>query len=163
MTNNVGRDVELRLRGVRKRAAGPAVRAAATAGGRAGETMTKMVLQLRTHEQGTRTPAPPGSPPAKILGGLARSIQRTPTFLAGPGLAKTAWGSKLDYAAVQENGAEITAKNFPQLGNPEVGFFGKKVKIPARPFMRPSMDKLISSGKLTDVTSAAFLRSLRLY
>ena len=31
------------------------------------------------------------------------------------------------YAEFRETGGTITAKNFPQLGNPEVGFFGKSV------------------------------------
>ena len=31
------------------------------------------------------------------------------------------------YAEFRETGGTITAKNFPQLGNPSVGFFGKSV------------------------------------
>jgi hypothetical protein len=160
VSSNAAAEVARNLRGVRARAEISAPAAAATAAGQAGETMVKMVLQVRTHELGTPTPSQPGQPPAKISGALARSIQRTPTVRLGAGIASTAWGSKLIYAPVQEYGAVISAKNFPQLGNPTVGFFGKHVRIPPRPFMELSTRRLMYSGTLTRVASAAFLEAL---
>lgn|GEM_PF-1933602 len=161
MAVNAAADAAARLRVIRDRAATTAPVAAATAAGRAGETMVKMTLQLRTHALGTPTPSPRGSPPAKISGDLARSVQRTPAVLTGPGRAMTAWGPTLFYGTVQEFGyPDITAKNFPVLGNPAAGFFGKSVTIPARPFMRPSAVKLIESGTFGKVTGKAFLAAL---
>lgn len=160
MSANAAREVARNLRAIRGKVSSNATRSAATAAGRSGETAVKMVLQVRTHELGTRTPSPAGSVPAKISGDLARSVQRAPTAQIAPGVAVTSWGPVAEYGTVQEFGATITAKNFPQLGNPKVGFFGKSVVIPARPFMRPTTVKLIDSGVFAKVTAAAFLKSL---
>jgi len=157
---NAAAEVAARLRVIRDRAATRAPVAAATAAGKAGETKVKMVLQLRTHEAGTPTPSPKGAPPAKVSGDMARSVQRVPTALAGVGRAVTMWGPTVIYGPVHEYGATVTARNFPQLGNPEVGFFGPQVKIPKRPFMAPSTRRLIESGMWTRVTGTAFVAAL---
>jgi phage gpG-like protein len=162
VADNAARDVARQLQKVRTRAAGVAVQAAATAGGRAGETAAKEALRIRTHKIGTRTPSQPGQPPAKVSGALARSVQRAPTKRTGPGRAESVWGSKLIYAPVQEYGAQISARNFPQLGNPEVGFFGQHVRIPARPWMEFSVRKATYSGTFGRASAGAFARSLGL-
>jgi hypothetical protein len=160
---NAAAEVSVRLRLIAERAARPAPVAAATAAGRAGETLVKVVLTKRSHALGTPTPSPKGSPPAKISGDLARSVQRTPTAPLGPGRAESTYGPTLFYGTVQEYGwPNIRAKNFPVLGNPTVGFFGKEVTIPARPFMKPSTDLLIASGTAARVMTAAFLTALEI-
>jgi hypothetical protein len=158
---NAAADVVARLRVIRDRAATQAVRDAATAGGQAGETLVKMVLTKTSHDAGTPTPSPKGSPPSKISGDLARSVQRTPTILLGPGVAATTYGPTVIYGTVQEFGMPISVKNKQVLANVETGqIFGKSVVIPPRPFMRPSTVLLIESGVLAQEMAEAFLAAL---
>ncbi|HET9893706.1 MAG TPA: hypothetical protein VFQ44_01985 [Streptosporangiaceae bacterium] len=159
--NNVGAEIEMNLKILRRRAAGPSVRSAATAAGRAGETATKMALQLYTHTEGTPTPSPPGSPPAKISGALARSMQRTPTVLPRPGVAESTYGPTAVYGIVHEFGMTIHSTGPWPLRNTATGqVFGRQVTIPQRAFMRPTVAKLAESGFLAEVIAAAFAKSL---
>jgi hypothetical protein len=160
VTVNAALAAQKDLRALRTRAARPAVQAAATAAGKVGETAAKAALNMRSHKLGTPTPSAPGQPPAKVSGDLARSILRIRTIVPRPGYAVTMWGSSLIYAHVQEYGATISAKNFPQLGNPTVGFFGPHVRIPPRPWMEFSVRKAMYSGAFARAGSAAFAKSL---
>ena len=125
--------------------------------------MVKVLLTQQSHGAGTPTPSPPGTPPAKISGVLARSVMRTPTQRIGPGIAYTTWGPTVVYGPVQEYGAIITAKSARVLANRATGqVFGVQVTIPARPYMSRGTELLISSGTFTRVQSAAFLAALGL-
>jgi hypothetical protein len=158
---NAAADVAARLRVLADRAARPAPVAAATAAGRAGETLVKLVLTKNTHAAGTPTPSPKGSPPAKISGDLARSVQRTPTIALGVGVAETTYGPTVIYGTVQEFGMPISVKRKQVLANAATGqIFGTHVVIPPRPFMRPSTVELIESGELARVMTEAFLAAL---
>jgi hypothetical protein len=44
------------------------------------------------------------------------------------------------YDEFRDRGGTITAKNFPQLGNPEVGFFGKSVTQAGSHYMKRAED-----------------------
>lgn len=163
MSANAGSEVAARLRLIRDRAARSAPVAAATAAGRTGETAVKVVLTKRTHQAGTPTPSPKGSPPAKISGELARSVQRTPTASIGAGRAETTYGPTVIYGVVQEFGMPITVKRKRVLANVETGqVFGTHVYVPPRPFMRPTTVALIESGMLAKAMTAAFLAALEI-
>ena len=157
MAGNVGADLAATLRRIQAAAEGPAVRAAATAAGRAGETATKMALSAQSHQAGTPTPSSPGQPPALISGTLRRSIHRTPTVLLGGGVASTTYGPTVIYGIVQEFGMTIHSKGSWPLRNVATGqAFGQVVTLPARPFMRPTVVKLAESGTLAKLTGTAF-------
>lgn len=161
MSVNAAADLAVTLRRMRARAAGPAVKAAATAAGRGGETATKMALQLTTHSAGTPTPSAPGAPPSKISGQLARSMQRAPTVVAGPGLASSTYGPTVIYGIVQEFGMTITVRSKQVLANTETGqVFGPTVTLPPRPFMRPTAVKFAESGMLAKLAGEAFTAAL---
>jgi len=145
--SNAAREVADRLRVIRAKAAAEAPRAACEALGRAAETAVKVTLTSSTHPEGTRTPSKPGMPPSLITGTLRRSVARTPVMQAGTAAFRCLVGSKIIYAAVHEFGpVTITARNFPQLGNPDAGFFGRSVVIPRRPFLATAVRGLETSG-----------------
>lgn len=162
MSTNAAADVAARLREIAALAERDAPMAAVQALSRAGETMVKLRLGEMTHELGTPTPSPPGGVPALVSGKLRRGTQRAPAFPRGAGmcsqvLTNIAQNKGVFYGGVHEFGpVTITAKNFPQLGNPTVGFFGKEVTIPRRPWMKPSMEALVASGLGTKAAVAAW-------
>lgn len=161
MSVNIGTDMAAELRRIRARAAGPAIKAATTAGGRAGETAVKMALTRYTHSAGTPTPAPAGGPPALVGGQLRRSIHRTPTALIAPGCASSTWGPTVIYGIVQEFGMTISVRNKMVLANVQTGqVFGPQVTIPPRPFMAPTGRRLASSGLATQMFGKAFFAAL---
>ena len=128
-----------------------------------GETAGRAKLSLSTHAAGTRTPSAPGGPPSKVSGDLLGNGKRTPAVVTVPGCATCVLGFTLVYAAVHEFGpVTITAKNFPQLGNPDVGFFGRKVTIPRRPYVAPAMRDYIASGLASRVAADAWAAALGL-
>jgi hypothetical protein len=158
---NAAQEVIDRLQVIRGRAAAEATQAAATAGGKAGETLVKVTLLKMSHDAGTPTPSPKGSPPAKISGDLARSVQRTPTVLLAPGIASSTYGPTVIYGTVQEFGMPISVKRKQVLANVATGqIFGTSVVIPPRPFMRPTTVMLMESGKLAQAMADAFLAAL---
>jgi len=147
VSSNAAREVADRLRLIRDLAASEAPQAACTALGRAAETAVKVKLTSSTHPVGTPTPSRPGQPPSLVTGALRRSMLRTPAKLASEGVSFCSVGSKLIYAPVHEFGpVTITARRFPQLGNPTVGFFGRSVTIPRRPYLAPTVLGLETTG-----------------
>lgn len=149
-------DVSARLKEMQD-AAPAATRAAVTAMGLLMTAETKITLTMHGgHAEGTPTPSPPGSPPAIISGDLRRSIIPLPPEGGGPVWSVTVGGTVI-YARIQELGGGIDAKNFPQLGNPIAGFFGKHVDLPARPYLKPTAEKIIGSGKATQAACKGWL------
>ena len=163
MSMNAAADVAARLRKIAALAESDAPRAAVQAISRAGETMTKLKLSSNAHALGTKTQAPEGGPPGLISGDLRRGVQRTPAVPSGPGswsqvLTNIARNGGVFYGSIHEFGpVTVTARNFPQLGNPTVGFFGREVTIPRRPWMKPSVEALITSRLGTRAACTAFL------
>ena len=162
--NNAARDVAASLRAIRAKAASTAPLAACRALQKTAITGTQTMLTLTSHGAGTRTPSPKGEPPSKISGALRNSIRPvTPAYLVGEGAAWCAVGSSLICAPVHEFGpVTITAKNFPQLGTPEAGFFGKSVVIPRRPYLAPTVALLESTGVIERVTTDAWRKVMNL-
>ena len=124
--------------------------------------MAKLTLSSNSHALGTPSTAPAGGPPGLISGDLRKSCVRTPAVPAGPAtwvqaLTNIARNGNCFYGAVHEFGpVTVTADNFPQLGNPTVGFFGKSVVIPQRPWMKITVERLISSGLGSKAAVTAF-------
>lgn len=163
MTSNAARDVAARLRVIRAKAASDAPLAACRALGQAAETAAKVKLTLSTHPPKTRTPSEPGEPPSLVTGALRRSVTRSTARLAGEGVASCTVGSTIIYASVHEFGpVTITAKRYPQLGNRDVGFFGRSVIIPRRPWLTPAVQQLQTSGIAERVTADAWRKALDL-
>jgi hypothetical protein len=94
-------------------------------------TETKKKLTTTTHRKGTPTPSRPGQPPSLVTGTLRRGVIIVPAKPVGG----TAWASQVGptsvYARVQELGGDT----------------GRAV-LPARPYLAPSVDKLIGDGSL---------------
>jgi hypothetical protein len=159
---NAAQEVADRLRAIAAEVESAAPKASVQALSRAAETMVKLTLSTGAHALGTPTPSPPGAPPALVSGNLRRGCQRTPALPSGPAswsqvLTNIAQNKGCFYGAVHEYGpVTIHVKNFAQLGNPAVGFFGKSVIIPRRPWMKPSVERLITSGLGARAAVAAF-------
>lgn len=98
-----------------------------------------VTLSRTSHPPGERTESAPGEPPAWVTGHLARSYeQRGPDWLSSD-VVEGRIGPTAVYARIQEYGGDVYAINYPQLGNPEVGFFGDHVHLPARPYVEPAV------------------------
>jgi phage gpG-like protein len=157
MSSNAARQVADRLRVIRAKAETEAPVAACAALGQAAQVQIMVTLSATTHPPGTRTPSVPGQPPSRITGRLADSIHCTTARSMGPGVARCAVGTTLVYGPVHEFGpVTIRAKNFPQLGNPAVGFFGRSVVIPRRPFIAPTVRLMESTGMARRVGTDAW-------
>jgi hypothetical protein len=59
--------------------------------------------------------------------GALLASERVDRISGGGSRATVTIGAHTVYAAFRETGGTITAKRFPQLGNPRVGWFGKEV------------------------------------
>jgi phage gpG-like protein len=163
LSANAAREVADNLRRLRDLAETEAPLAAVKALSQAGETAVKVKLTSSSHPEGTRTPSAPGEPPSLVSGKLRRSLKRTPAMATAPGCATCVLGSSLICAPVHEFGpVTITAKRFPQLGNPTAGFFGKRVTIPRRPYVAPAMLEYVTSGMATRVAAEAWAAALGL-
>lgn len=127
--------------------------AAAAADAMAIEFHTQLVdvtLALTAHGKGEKTLSTPGTPPALVTGTLRRSAQIVPAVSAGPRAVSSVRMGAV-YARIQEKGGRVTAKRKPYLKfqYPKGKWHSvKEVKLPARPYMRPTRDLLIATGRL---------------
>lgn len=102
-------------------------------------------LSRYSHAPGTPTSAPPGGPPARISGTLRGSLNPTGPVPTGGGFIGRL-GPTAAYSRVQELGG-ATGR-------------GHATTLPARPYMRPTYDRLISEGTLQAVFAQAWGRAL---
>lgn len=137
-------EVSAKLRAM-KAEASPAARAAAVA---MGALFTAAVvtdeLQRYPHEKGTKTPSPPGQPAGLISGDLRRSVKPLPPAPSSGYRWTVTVGGTVPYARIQELG----------------GMAGRNLatEIPARPYLKPAVERLQESGALSKVSVAAFLK-----
>lgn len=160
------------LESFRDRAAEAAPEVAMAMAGTYEDHLTRVTLRRTYSVPGQfGTPAPIGSPVSYRTGELARSVTRWPG--ASSGLSATAHvAPHTIYAAVQEHGQDIYARNFrymhwinsggghywPRHGGSavwhEAGEWWKEhVYVPPRPYMLPALNETAADGSL--VRSAA--------
>lgn len=128
-------------------------------------TLVKKVgqmLNLRaSHKSAGGQPSPPGSPPARKTGTLARSvIHSVEGNTAFVGIASDSPAS--NYAMIHEFGGRIEAKNAPFLMFQLPDGDWRRVKfvnMPARPYLRPALNS--SLPELREVFTKATRRSLK--
>jgi hypothetical protein len=105
-----------------------------------------------SHQRLTRTPSPPGEPPALIGGHLKRSLHHYPAVRTGPASASSRVSPLIVYARIQEKGGTIVPHGHPFLrwkGLGGKGFvYARSVTLPERPYMRPAHHRLIADGRL---------------
>jgi len=126
------------------------------------------LLESGSHPPVTRTPAPPGRPPAVMPGGLNGSLRgsvtRTPGA-GGGGVADAVVAPHTIYAATQEWGGVHTGKPWMWLwvryiGRDAVrrrGWIRHQVTIPERPYMRTAVAETIADGALERAGEATFV------
>lgn len=120
-------------------------RAAAQAMSLAGERAIKEQLSTASHSRRTKTPSPPGGPPAIITGGLRRSTITQPP-VGGGGRWSAFGGPTIVYSRIQELGGRA-GRNHASV-------------LPPRPYVRPAIAQLRASGRLSEVAASAFYRAV---
>lgn len=122
--------------------ANAAALAAVTTGAHLLEAETKTALSRYSHTLGTPTPSPQGQPPAVVSGTLRRSIRVATPEPKGPTGWSVSVGPSAIYGRIQELGG--------QTGR------GGATTLPPRPYLEPSLGKLINDGSLADCYTAAW-------
>lgn len=79
------------------------------------------------------SPSPPGTPPARVSGTLARSVRATKPAVSGY-TARVSVAPHTVYARIQQKGGDIHVVRAKVLTNGRQ-FFGTHVRLPARPYM----------------------------
>lgn len=134
------------LRKVAERAGTRGGRAAASAIALEGEREMKRLLGRRSHKRGTPTPSRPGQPPALVSGTLRRSVIVDRPRLVGPFRWRARVGPTVVYARIQDKGG-VAGRNHT-------------VRLPARPYARPTSEALQASGVLSARAAQAFYREV---
>jgi phage gpG-like protein len=157
-------ELPLRLRGIADalRTRVPAAAANAMAAEFHGE-LVDVTLRQSTHPSGTVTTAPPGQPPALVSGTLRRSARIVP---AAGGSARATASVRMGavYSRIHELGGFVFAKRGKKLafeyprGHKH---FVRWVYLPKRPYMAPTRERLVSSGRLRDRGKQAAMDVIR--
>jgi hypothetical protein len=123
------------------------------------ERVSRVTLRRYSHSFGTKTDSPPGQPPAWVLGALARSVTSVPG--ASSGMVATARvGPHTIYARLQELGGVVRPHGHPFLrfrGLDGEWVYKRSVTVPARPYMRPTLEDMILDGSLTRAAAERFM------
>lgn len=113
------------------------------------------VLKRQHHPFATRTPSPPGAPPAMISGALADSV--IPTRAAGGGgYYRAMTGPTVRYARIQELGGEMQGHPLMHWWQDGVQYYSVRHSLPRRPYMLYVHDRDIADGVLHARAAAAF-------
>lgn len=141
--------------------AGEAMIPAADAMGSSFEIEVKRRLTEKSHERGTRTPAPPGGPPAMESGALAASVTMDPastpvvaTASVAPHLPPRDWVNEYGLSGIRP----VRAKYMHFWYDGER--FEKIVNVPERSYMRSTAEIMAADGSLTDAAAAAFYAAM---
>jgi hypothetical protein len=133
--------------------------------------LTDETLVQSSHPRGTPTSAAPGEPPALVSGALRRSARLFPAVSSGAYKAKSRVAPLIKYARIQEMGGVVQAlhtyvdrhgrvqQGFLRWGSGDSVHFAKRVRIPPRPYMRPTHRKTVEDGRLRNAAIKA-LRGL---
>lgn len=101
-------------------------------------------------------PSPPGTPPARRSGTLARSVRAEPARGTGT-RATSSVAPHTVYARIQQLGGTIRVVRAKVLTDGK-RFFGKQVTLPARPYMVMPADRL---ARVLKAGKDAALRAVR--
>jgi hypothetical protein len=125
------------------------------------EKEVKRRLTALSHVRGTRTPAPPGGPPAMESGDLAGSVAQVPA--STPVVAVSSVAPHMPPRdAVQEWGmSDIRPVRAPRM----VFWYGdlyraSVVNVPERSYMRSTVDLMVADGSLTQDAAGAFYAAM---
>lgn len=118
--------------------------------------LTDVTLRKSTHPAGDVTSSRPGEPPALVSGTLRRSARVVPAASSGTRAVSSVRVSAV-YARIQEKGGKVTASKKPYLKFRYGGSWHsvKSVKLPARPYMAPTLALLLAAHRLQARASAA--------
>lgn len=142
-----------RLRALARRAESEGGRAAAHAMAQEGQAAQREALGRTSHPRGTKTPAPPGGPPARISGRLQASIIATMPRQESAGVWVAESGPRgVVYAAIQNRGGTIVAHGPGLVFQYDGGWHRvKSVTLPARPYVSPPVrarqDRIDQAGQ----------------
>ena len=130
--------------------------------------LTGDVLRRYTHPPRTKTPSPPGGPPALVTGTLRRSVRAVAAAGGGP-VAMALVAPHTVYARIQELGGHIYPKHTTRGGRPGflrwtedgVTHYARHVYLPPRPYMAICTRETIANGSLHRAAVAAFEAAVR--
>lgn len=109
------------------------------------ERLVKDYLRTYTHPEGTRTPSPPGGPPALVSGNLRRSWRNIPPHLGRrPYTVEGGGGPTAVYSRIHELGGTIIRTRPPRTDLTRTsatteGATVHRIRIPRRPYVRPML------------------------
>lgn len=163
------------LKAIRDRAADAAPECVMAMADTYRDHVSHVTLQKYTNTPFSKTPSPPGQPPARISGELAGSVRSH----LGPSSGMVAHATTAPhtvYARIQEVGGIISVKSRRYLkwltdyptsatafwksareGDGLFLNFARSVRIPARPYMRPATEETVADGSLTRAAMRAFV------
>lgn len=106
------------------------------------EQLVKLYLRTYTHPAGTKTPSPPGGPPALVTGNLRRSWRNIgPHPGLKPFTVEGGGGPTAVYARIQELGGQVTQLRTRMVHSPggtsHAESFVHQFRLPRRPYVRP--------------------------
>lgn len=168
-------ELPLRLRGIAEALRTRAAKAAADAMAQEFHVeLTTVTLRKYTHGKLNATPSPPGEPPALVTGTLRRSARIVPA-LDGAARATASVRVGAVYARIQELGGDIYPKRakalrfkvpvagplMPGKRRKQSWVTVKHVRLPKRPYMAPTRERLVSSGRLRDRGKQAAMDVIR--
>ncbi len=114
-------------------------------------------LTRYAHPAHTRTPSPPGQPPAMISGALAASVTAVPGASSGA-IGRASVAPHTVYAAIQEYGGPMHARpgRYMHWISDGIDYYAKHVILPPRPYLRPAAEVSIADGSLGRAAAEAF-------
>ena len=121
----------------------------------------KKRLTARSHERGTRTPAPAGEPPAMESGLLAGSVVMIPaatpvvaTASVSPHVSPRDWVQEWGKDGIRPVRAKYMVYEYDGL------HFSTVVNVPERSYMRSTVDLMVADGSLTRAAAEAFYAAM---
>lgn len=100
----------------------------------AADAMAKAYTRIVVTSMRGPSPSPPGTPPGRRTGTLARSVRPEPAVPSGDWSARSSVAPHTVYARIQNAGGDIHVVRAKVLTDGKT-FFGKHVRLPARPYM----------------------------
>ena len=111
-------------------------------------TGTEGLSKFGRHDRGTKTPSPPGEPPAQVSTMLRRTVTMMPTRRIGFAHYTQDTMPTMVYARIQELGGVVRLPN------------GGMAIIPARPFVAPARRRLTANGRATRIFREQIVKEL---